>query len=104
MACVKEQRRATKEQLSLAVRKDFNAAMTSEPDTVTSFLYTVENQGISMPSLRLYAEYAYILQTRLFVCTSPHLVRNDSIYDFCSTQFIYIGLYYVVTFFFWDLG
>ena len=46
MALYKDRRRASKDQLALAVRKDFNAAMVSESDTITSFLYAVQNQGL----------------------------------------------------------
>ena len=45
MALHKDRRRASKDHLALAVRKDFNAAMTSEPETITNFLYAVQNQG-----------------------------------------------------------
>ena len=45
MALHKNRRRASKENLAFVVRKDFNAAMTSEPETITSFLYTVQNHG-----------------------------------------------------------
>ena len=38
-------RRVSKDHLALAVRKDFNAAMTHEPEVITSFLYSVHNQG-----------------------------------------------------------
>lgn len=38
-------RRVGKEHLALAIRKDFNAAMIHELEAITSFLYTVRNQG-----------------------------------------------------------
>lgn len=41
----KDRRRISKENLALAARKDFNAAIISEPDTITSFLYSVHHQG-----------------------------------------------------------
>lgn len=41
----KDCRRVGKEHLALAVRKDFNAAMIHELEAITSFLYTVRNQG-----------------------------------------------------------
>lgn len=44
MALHKDRRRASKDQLALAVRKDFNAAMVSESDSITSFLYTIQNE------------------------------------------------------------
>lgn len=45
MARPKDRRRVGKDQLALAVRKDFNAATATELELVTSFLYTVQNQG-----------------------------------------------------------
>lgn len=48
MALAQERRRTSKDQLALSIRKDFNAAMTSEPETITSFLYIVQNQGIEV--------------------------------------------------------
>ena len=50
MASHRDRRRASKESLTLAVRKDFNAAMTDEPETITSFLYTAQNRGRTSPS------------------------------------------------------
>lgn len=44
MALHKDRRRASKDRLALAVRKDFNAAMVSEGESITSFLYTVQNE------------------------------------------------------------
>ncbi|MCJ1380146.1 hypothetical protein MMC17_003249 [Xylographa soralifera] len=45
MARAKDRRRVSKEQLALAVRKDFNAAGVIEQEVVTSFLYSVHNQS-----------------------------------------------------------
>ena len=45
MARPKEKRRVSKDHLALAVRKDFNAAGVSEQEVITSFLYSVHNQG-----------------------------------------------------------
>jgi hypothetical protein len=45
MARPKDKRRVSKDNLALAVRKDFNAAGVSEQEVVTAFLYTVHNQG-----------------------------------------------------------
>lgn len=45
MARPKDKRRVSKEHLTLAVRKDFNAAAVSEQEVVTSFLYSIHNQG-----------------------------------------------------------
>lgn len=45
MARHKDRRKVGKEQLALAVRKDFNAATVIEGDVVPKFLYTVQNQG-----------------------------------------------------------
>ncbi|KAL2046971.1 hypothetical protein N7G274_000989 [Stereocaulon virgatum] len=44
MARHKDRRKVGKEQLALAVRKDFNAATVIEGDVVPKFLYTVQNQ------------------------------------------------------------
>lgn len=40
------QRKISQEQLALAVKKDFNDAMINEPESITTFLYSVRNQGI----------------------------------------------------------
>lgn len=45
MARPKDCRRVGKDELALAVRKDFNAATVTEPELITSFLYAVHNQG-----------------------------------------------------------
>ena len=45
MARHKHRQRISKDHLALAVRKDFNAAMTVELELISSFLYTVHNQG-----------------------------------------------------------
>ena len=45
MARPKKLQRVGKDQLAMAVRKDFNAAMVSESEIITSFLYSVYNQG-----------------------------------------------------------
>jgi len=45
MARSKEKRRVSKDNLALAVRKDFNAAGVSEQEVITSFLYSVHNQS-----------------------------------------------------------
>ena len=45
MARKKEKRRISKEQLALAVRKNFNAAAVSEIDVVVELVYKVRNQG-----------------------------------------------------------
>ena len=45
MARHKDRRRVGKEQLALAVKKDFNAATMIEGDVVPKFLYTVRSQG-----------------------------------------------------------
>jgi Sin3 binding region of histone deacetylase complex subunit SAP30 len=42
------ERRVPKEQLAMAVRKDFNAAAVNEAEVVTNFLYVVKNQGESL--------------------------------------------------------
>lgn len=46
MARKKEKRRISKEQLALAVRKNFNGAAVSETDVVVDLLYKVKNQGM----------------------------------------------------------
>ena len=45
MARKKEKRRVSREQLALAVRKNFNAAAVSEIDVVVELVYKVRNQG-----------------------------------------------------------
>lgn len=45
MARRRARRRSGKDVLALAVRKDFNAAIGHESELITSFLYTVQNQG-----------------------------------------------------------
>ena len=45
MAVPKDRRIVNKEQLATIVRKDFNAAMIHEQDTITAFMYAVQNQG-----------------------------------------------------------
>ncbi len=45
MALHKDRRRVSKESLALAVRKDFKDAMVQESEAITSFLYSVHNQG-----------------------------------------------------------
>lgn len=47
MARQKDRRRVSKEHLATNARKDFNAAMIHEQEIVTSFLYSVQNQGMS---------------------------------------------------------
>jgi len=44
MARRKDRRRVHKDNLALAVRKDFNAAVAHEQEVVTAFLYTIRNQ------------------------------------------------------------
>ena len=45
MARPKDDRRVSKEQLALAVKKDSNAVMIHEQEIITSFLYAVDNRG-----------------------------------------------------------
>ena len=49
MARKKEKRRVSKEQLALAVRKNFNGAAVSEIDVVVELVYKVRNQGMCKP-------------------------------------------------------
>ena len=46
MARKKEKRRVSKEQLALAVRKNFNGAAVNEIDVVVDLVYKVRNQGM----------------------------------------------------------
>lgn len=46
MARKKEKRRISKDQLALAVRKNFNGAAVSEIDVVVELVYKVRNQGM----------------------------------------------------------
>ncbi|KAL8959614.1 MAG: hypothetical protein Q9193_003555 [Seirophora villosa] len=43
------QRRIDQERLALAIKKDFNDAMVNEPESITSFLYSVRHHGILHP-------------------------------------------------------
>lgn len=45
MAVHKDRRRVSKDHLALAVRKDFKDAMVHESEAITSFLYSIQNQG-----------------------------------------------------------
>lgn len=45
MARKKEKRRVAKDQLALAVRKNFNGAAVNEIDVVVDMVYKVRNQG-----------------------------------------------------------
>lgn len=47
MARRKDKRRVSKDQLALAVRKNFNAAAVSEIDVMVELLYKVRSQGKS---------------------------------------------------------
>lgn len=47
MAVHKDRQRVSKDRLALAVRKDFKDAMVHESEAITSFLYSVHNQGQS---------------------------------------------------------
>lgn len=51
MARPKTKRRVHKEQLALAVRKNFNALGVNETDVIVDLLYKVKNQGLSTPRL-----------------------------------------------------
>lgn len=46
MARHKAHQRMSKDRLATIVRKDFNGAMVSEADIISSFLYAVHNQGM----------------------------------------------------------
>jgi histone deacetylase complex subunit SAP30 len=47
MARKKDKRRVKKEQLALAVRKNFNAQAVTETNCIVDWIYTVKNQGAS---------------------------------------------------------
>ncbi|KAL8723315.1 MAG: hypothetical protein Q9225_000367 [Loekoesia sp. 1 TL-2023] len=47
MAKHADRRKISKEQLALAVKKDFNDAMVNEPEAITTFLYSIRNQDKS---------------------------------------------------------
>ena len=53
MARKREKRRVPKEQLAMAVRKNFNAAAVSEIDVVCELVYKVRNQGTREDTLNL---------------------------------------------------
>lgn len=50
MARKKDKRRVKKEQLALAVRKNFNAQAVTETNCIVDWIYTVKNQGGARPS------------------------------------------------------
>ena len=41
----KARRKTSKEQLALAVKKDFNDAMINELESIPTFLYSIHNKG-----------------------------------------------------------
>jgi histone deacetylase complex subunit SAP30 len=52
MARKKDKRRVKKEQLALAVRKNFNAQAVTETNCIVDWIYTVKNQGTSAHTSR----------------------------------------------------
>jgi len=50
MARVKQKRPISREQLALAVRKNFNSAAVSETDVVVELVYKVRHKGTSLQS------------------------------------------------------
>ncbi|RMY09840.1 hypothetical protein D0866_14564 [Hortaea werneckii] len=51
MARRKDKRRVSKEQLALAVRKNFNSAAVNEIDVVVELVYKVRHKGVCFPGL-----------------------------------------------------
>ncbi|KAL8798312.1 MAG: hypothetical protein Q9182_006773, partial [Xanthomendoza sp. 2 TL-2023] len=45
MVIHRARRKISKEQLALAVKKDFNDAMVNELESITTFIYSIHNQG-----------------------------------------------------------
>jgi hypothetical protein len=52
MARPKTKRRAPKEQLAMAVRKNFNALAVNETEVIVDLLYKVKTQGMAVPASR----------------------------------------------------
>ena len=45
-----QRRKTSKEQLAFVVKKDFNDAMTNEPESITNFIYSVRTRGMASSS------------------------------------------------------
>lgn len=79
MARRKDKRRVSKEQLALAVRKNFNGAAVNEIDVVVEMVYKVRNKGRFMNGNAISPAWRWgrgltdsVLQTRPSEC-DPHL-------------------------------
>lgn len=55
MARAKSKRRVHKDQLAMAVRKNFNALGVSESDVIVDWLYKTKHQGTCITRVRLFA-------------------------------------------------
>lgn len=66
----KARRKTNKEQMALAVKKDFNDAMINELDSIATFLYSIHNKGTQhILNVHLsWLKFGY--QTRAFACIS----------------------------------
>ena len=84
MARPKESRRIGKSQLALAVRKDFNAATVTESELITSFLYTVHNQGKLIWSYPPSSSHSDQLHSQIKASACDSMLRRASI----SLQFL----------------
>lgn len=90
MARSKAQRKVTKDQLALAVRKNFNAAAVNEIDVMVDLLYKIRNQGarISNPGFLPQAS-TFLLQYRQSVPNSIGSIKE---------QIMHMATTYVSTF------
>lgn len=80
MARHKDRRRVGKDQLALAVRKDFNAATVMESEVITSFLYAIHNQGSTLLFLMPDLSFSYTcLQRRILGCDSSLQNQDEAI-------------------------
>lgn len=83
MAVHKDRRRVSKDNLALAVRKDFKDAMVHESEAITSFLYSVHNQGQSVfdPNVLLHSSFRG--KTKTSACGLLPLGRNKMLAVIC---------------------
>lgn len=85
MAVHKNRRRISKDNLALAVRKDFKDAMVHESDAITSFLYSVHNQGQYLtPTSSLLS--SFLRKTKTSACALLRLGRNKMPAAMCSSM------------------
>lgn len=81
MARRKDKRRVSKDQLALAVRKNFNAAAVSEIDVMVELLYKVRSQGRYLHDIAMRRGDAdgTVLQTKPFDCAQHQVCRRRAL-------------------------